>query len=59
MTMYFSARGGPGPGRAVGVEEQAEQVAGEVLAVRVHARTPGTGDGVEGPEGSRFWVARS
>ncbi len=39
--------------------EHAEQVAGEVLAVSVHAGTPGTGAGVEGPEGSRFWVARS
>jgi isoleucyl-tRNA synthetase len=44
---------------AQALEEQAEQVAGEVLAVAVHAGTPGAGDGVEGPEGSRFWVARA
>ena len=44
---------------AQALEEQAEQVAGEVLAVAVHAGTPGTGPGVEGPEGSRFWVARA
>jgi isoleucyl-tRNA synthetase len=44
---------------AQALEEQSEQVAGEVLAVRVHPGTPGTGNGVEGPEGSRFWVARA
>jgi isoleucyl-tRNA synthetase len=44
---------------AQALEEQAEQVAGEVLAVAVHAGTPGSGAGVEGPEGSRFWVARA
>jgi isoleucyl-tRNA synthetase len=44
---------------AQALEEHAEQVAGEVLAVAVHAGTPGSGDGVEGPEGSRFWVARA
>jgi isoleucyl-tRNA synthetase len=44
---------------AQALAEQAEQVAREVLAVTVHAGTPGTGEGVEGPEGSRFWVARA
>ncbi|RBY77162.1 isoleucine--tRNA ligase [Geodermatophilus sp. TF02-6] len=39
--------------------EQGEQVAAEVLAVRVHAGTAGEGSGVEGPAGSRFWVART
>jgi isoleucyl-tRNA synthetase len=34
-------------------------VADEVLAVRVHAGTAGDGAGVEGPAGSRFWVARA
>ncbi len=34
-------------------------MAGEVLAVRVHAGEAGTGDGVEGPDGSRYWVARA
>ncbi|TFV66828.1 UNVERIFIED_ORG: isoleucine--tRNA ligase [Bacillus sp. AZ43] len=39
--------------------EHADQVAGEVLAASVHAGTPGTGEAFEGPEGSRFWVARA
>jgi isoleucyl-tRNA synthetase len=39
--------------------EHADQVAGEVLAVSVHPGTPGNGPGTEGPEGSRFWVARA
>ncbi|MGY1663162.1 isoleucine--tRNA ligase [Geodermatophilus sp. SYSU D00705] len=39
--------------------EQGAQVADEVLAVRVHTGTAGQGDGVEGPAGSRFWVARA
>ncbi|MGY2128047.1 isoleucine--tRNA ligase [Blastococcus sp. SYSU DS0617] len=43
---------------AQAVEEHAEQLAAEVLAVRVQAGA-GTGDGVEGPEGSRFWVVRA
>ncbi|TFV83002.1 isoleucine--tRNA ligase [Blastococcus sp. CT_GayMR20] len=44
---------------AQALEEHAAQVAGEVLAVRVHAATAGEGPGVEGPAGSRFWVARA
>ncbi|WP_236826522.1 MULTISPECIES: isoleucine--tRNA ligase [unclassified Blastococcus] len=44
---------------AQALTEHAEQLAGEVLAVAVHAGTPGAGEGVEGPEGSRFWVARA
>jgi isoleucyl-tRNA synthetase len=39
--------------------EHAEQIAAEVLAVRVHAGAAGEGDGVEGPAGSRFWLARA
>jgi isoleucyl-tRNA synthetase len=35
------------------------QLAGEVLATSVHAGEAGTGDGVEGPSGSRFWLARA
>ena len=34
-------------------------MAGEVLAVAVHAGTAGDGPGIEGPEGSRFWLARA
>jgi isoleucyl-tRNA synthetase len=44
---------------AEALREHADQVATEVLAVRVHAATPGTGEGVEGPAGSRFWLARA
>jgi isoleucyl-tRNA synthetase len=44
---------------AEALTEHREQVAGEVLAVSVHAGTPGTGPGVEGPDGARFWVARA
>ena len=36
---------------AQALEEHAEQVAGEVLAVAVHAATPALGDGVDGPRG--------
>jgi isoleucyl-tRNA synthetase len=44
---------------AEALAEHAEQVAGEVLAVAVHAGEPGAGTGVEGPEGSRFWLAKA
>ncbi|TYP81217.1 isoleucyl-tRNA synthetase [Blastococcus xanthinilyticus] len=44
---------------AQALTEHAEQLAGEVLAVGVHAGTAGQGEGVEGPEGSRFWVAKA
>ncbi|NEK84452.1 isoleucine--tRNA ligase [Blastococcus saxobsidens] len=44
---------------AQALDEHAEQLAGEVLAVAVHPATPGTGEGVEGPEGSRFWVTKA
>ncbi|TFV75575.1 isoleucine--tRNA ligase [Blastococcus sp. CT_GayMR19] len=39
--------------------EHAAQIAAEVLAVSLHAGTPGDGPGIEGPEGSRFWLARA
>ncbi|MGY1916277.1 isoleucine--tRNA ligase [Blastococcus sp. SYSU DS0973] len=44
---------------AQALTEHAEQLAGEVLASAVHADTAGSGEGVEGPEGSRFWVAKA
>jgi isoleucyl-tRNA synthetase len=44
---------------AQALTEHGPQVADEVLAVRVHAQQPGDGEGVEGPAGSRFWVARA
>jgi len=44
---------------AQALDEHSEQLAGEVLAVRLRAGTAGAGEGVEGPEGSRFWVVRA
>ena len=44
---------------AEALTESGEQVAGEVLATAVHAGAAGEGRGVEGPQGSRFWVARA
>ncbi|RBY85803.1 isoleucine--tRNA ligase [Blastococcus sp. TF02A-30] len=44
---------------AAALEEHAEQVAAEVLAQRLQPGTTGSGEGVEGPEGSRFWIARA
>ncbi len=43
---------------AQAVEEHADALAAEVLAVRVQPGT-GAGAGAEGPEGSRFWVVRA
>jgi isoleucyl-tRNA synthetase len=43
---------------AEALEENADQWAGEVLATSVHAGTAGDGPGIEGPAGSRFWLAR-
>jgi isoleucyl-tRNA synthetase len=39
--------------------EHAEPLAAEVLASTVHADQPGQGTGIEGPAGSRFWLARA
>jgi isoleucyl-tRNA synthetase len=44
---------------AQALTEQEVSVAAEVLAVAVHAGTSGQGPGIEGPGGSRFWVARA
>jgi len=44
---------------AQALSEHAEQVAGEVLAVVVHAGEPGSGTALEGPGGSRFWLTRT
>ncbi len=43
---------------AKALTEHDAQVAGEVLAAAVHAGTAGQGEGFEGPDGSRIWVAR-
>ncbi|MGY1603471.1 isoleucine--tRNA ligase [Geodermatophilus sp. SYSU D00815] len=44
---------------AEALTEHGEQVAGEVLAVAVHAGQEGPGTAVDGPEGSRLWLARA
>jgi isoleucyl-tRNA synthetase len=44
---------------AEALDEHAGQWAGEVLATTVHAGTAGDGPGIEGPAGSRFWLARA
>jgi isoleucyl-tRNA synthetase len=44
---------------AQALDEHADALAGEVLATAVHARRPGTGDGLEGPAGARVWLARA
>ena len=43
---------------AEALQEHAGQWAGEVLATSVHAGTAGDGPGIDGPSGSRFWLAR-
>jgi isoleucyl-tRNA synthetase len=44
---------------AEALAEHADQWAGEVLATSVHAGSAGEGPGIEGPAGSRFWLARA
>jgi isoleucyl-tRNA synthetase len=44
---------------AEALAEHSGALATEVLAVRVHAGTPGEGPGIEGPAGARFWLARA
>src|SRR4051794_3786766 len=43
---------------AAALTEHADQLAGEVLAVAVHAGEAGDGAGVAGPQGSPFWLRR-
>jgi isoleucyl-tRNA synthetase len=44
---------------AEALTEHAGQLAGEVLATRVHSGEAGTGAGVEGPAGARVWIAKA
>jgi isoleucyl-tRNA synthetase len=44
---------------AEALAEHGEQLAGEVLAVAVHADTAGDGPGFPGPGGARFWLRRA
>jgi isoleucyl-tRNA synthetase len=55
IELWWTAHGA----MAEALTEHADQVAREVLAAGVHAGTAGEGAGVEGPEGSRFWIARA
>ncbi len=55
IELWWTAEGA----MAQALTEHGEQVADEVLAVRVHPEQSGDGEGVEGPAGSRFWVARA
>ncbi|MGK5111877.1 MULTISPECIES: isoleucine--tRNA ligase [unclassified Geodermatophilus] len=58
IELWWTAEDSTDP-MAEALREQADQVAAEVLAVRVHAGTAGSGAGLEGPGGSRFWLARA
>jgi isoleucyl-tRNA synthetase len=49
---------GEGP-IAEALAEHGEQLAGEVLAVSVHAGTAGEGAGFAGPEGAHLWLRRA
>jgi isoleucyl-tRNA synthetase len=57
IELWWTAGNAPDHPMADALREHAEQLATEVLAVRVHANEPGEGPGTEGPEGSRFWLA--
>ncbi|MGY1838503.1 MULTISPECIES: isoleucine--tRNA ligase [unclassified Modestobacter] len=46
-------------GLAEALTESGGTWAGEVLATAVHPQTAGTGAGLEGPAGSRFWIAKA
>jgi isoleucyl-tRNA synthetase len=59
IELWWTAEGPDAEPLVTALGEHAEQIAAEVLAVRVHAGAAGRGDGVEGPAGSRFWVARA
>jgi isoleucyl-tRNA synthetase len=59
IELWWTADGADAGQLVTALGEHAEQIAAEVLAVRVHAGAAGEGAGVEGPAGSRFWVARA
>jgi isoleucyl-tRNA synthetase len=46
-------------GMRAALTEHADALAAEVLAATVHADEPGHGPGIDGPSGSRFWLARA
>nr|WP_239522166.1 isoleucine--tRNA ligase [Geodermatophilus sabuli] len=59
IELWWTVDGSPTDPMAQALTEHADQLAAEVLAVQVHAGVAGEGVGVEGPAGSRFWVARA
>src|SRR4051812_36500458 len=59
IELWWTVEGSADAPMARALAEHGDQVADEVLAVRVHAGTPGTGDGIEGPAGFRFWIVRA
>ena len=52
-------RAGPRAQMRTALHEHSDALAAEVLATTVHADEAGTGPGVEGPAGSRLWLARA
>ncbi|MCU1668380.1 MAG: ileS [Blastococcus sp.] len=58
-TVDTSAGDEAGEQMAAALTEHADALAAEVLAVSVHAGTPGDGPGIEGPAGSRVWLTRA
>src|SRR4051794_32061370 len=59
IELWWTAAGPMAGLMSEALTEHAEQLAGEVLAVAVHAGEPGPGTAVDGPEGSRFWLAKA
>ncbi|WP_116452783.1 isoleucine--tRNA ligase [Blastococcus litoris] len=59
IALWWTADGDGAARIRTALTEHGDQVAGEVLASAVHAGTAGEGAGFDGPEGLRFWVARS
>ncbi|MGY1813213.1 isoleucine--tRNA ligase [Blastococcus sp. SYSU D00820] len=59
IELWWTAEGADAAAWEQALAEHGEQLAAEVLAVRVHAGTAGDGEGIEGPAGSRFWLARA
>jgi isoleucyl-tRNA synthetase len=57
IQLWWTVAGSEQMSRAL--TEHTDQIAAEVLAVRVHAGTAGEGEGFEGPAGSRFWLVRA
>jgi isoleucyl-tRNA synthetase len=59
IELWWTVDGSPATPLAEALAEHAETLAAEVLAVRTHPDTAGPGAGIDGPAGSRFWLARA